>query len=466
MSTTTYGSFPGVRAEVIGGGVNGVIVGEEQKIVLFGRGDTSGADSAEYNQPTRITTRVDANVKFGANTELSHAIAGALQNGANSEFIYGVMPEEITVSAELVAGGSGQLSNYPIVEDKSLIVVNDVSGTTPQEQTVEFVYETPPNSPTGSDTVNINPLTGEVEASDSNDYEVDYNYLDWASALDAADPVLQFNETGVYCTVSDADAVTEQLSTKLDELRPEYKLIRGVAPAQPNGTNADGEPVIDVDTYTNALEDDALYLAGPTRLDGQAPLTLIGGIAGMFAGHPLTDPVYGDRVRGYDQLIQQLNRSEESTLRSSYVIPIADQGIAGEGDIYLNDNLSTSTLEDWERDYHRRRIVDQVLLIGRNIGEQAVNQRLTEELMKFTEQVMLDEIEELANAGLLEGSSEQAPNASGGGATDDDDEEVPYYVDVTRSATDELSVAIGITPIGIAKRVDETIVVSDAGATA
>lgn len=466
MSTTTYGSFPGVRAEVIGGGVNGVIIGEEQKIVLFGRGDTSGADSAEYNEPTRITTRVDANVQFGADTELSHAVAGALRNGANSEFVYGVMPEEITVSAELVAGGSGQLTNYPIVEDLSLIVVNDVSGASPQEKTPEFVYESPPNAPSDPDVVNINPLTGEVETGTPDDHEVDYNYLDWASALNAADPVLQFNETGVYCTVSDADAVTQQLSTKLDDLRPDYKLIRGVAPAQPNATNADGEPIIDVDTYVDALDNDALYVVGPTRLDGQAPLTLIGGIAGMFAGHPLTDPVYGDRVRGYDQLIQQLNRSEESTLRSSYVIPIADQGIAGEGDIYLNDNLSTSTFDDWERDYHRRRIVDQVLLIGREIGEQAVNQRLTEELMKFTEQVMLDEIEELANAGLLEGSSEQAPNTSGGEATDDGDEEEPYYVEVSQSATDELSVAIGITPIGIAKRIDETIVVSDAGATA
>ena len=460
MSTNTYGNFPGVRAEVIGGGVNGVIVGEEQKLVVFGRGDTSGSDSANYNEPTQITTRVDANVKFGANTPLSHAIEGALQNGANTEFVYGVMPEQITVgSAELIAGGSGQLNNNPIVEDKSLITVEDVSGTTPEEQDVKFVYASPPPASTTDGEVNLNPLTGEVDSGESNDLEVTYDFLDWETALDSADLVLASNETGLYCTLSEAESVTTSLQTKIDELRPDYKLVRGVAAAQPNTTNEDGEAVVDPSTYDDSIDNDALFLAGPTRLADEDALTLIGGAAGLLAGNELTNPVFGEKIRGYNQLVQQLTRTQEDSLRAAKVIPVEDTGIYGDGSIYLKDNLSTSEFDNWERDYHRRRIVDQVLLIGRNIGEQARNQRLTDSLIKFTEQVMLDEIEELVEAGLLEGSVTETDDQQ-----QDDEEEPPYYVDVTRSGTDTLEVAIGITPVGITKRIDETIVVSDSGA--
>lgn len=463
MSTTTYGSFPGVRAEVVGGGVNGVIVGEEQKIVIFGRGDNSGEDSAAYNEPTPINTRVDANVKFGAGTELSHAISGALRNGANTEYLYGVMPEEVVVDpAELVAGGSGQLSNQPIVEDKSVITVNDVSGTTPEEQDVKFVYETPPPASTTDGECNVNPITAEVDLGESSDIEVNYNYLDWETALDAADSVVSFNETGLYCTVSESDIVTGLLSDKLNELRPNYKLIRGAAPAQPNATSDDGDALVDVSAYADTHDNDALFVSAPTRLFEKEPLTLIGGVGGLLAGHELTNPVYGDRIRGYDRLDQQLSRSEEQTLRDAKVIPIRDDGAYGDGGIYLNDNLSTSELTNWVRDYHRRRIVDQVLLIGREIGEQAKNQRLTDSLLKFTEQVMLDEIEELIEAGLLEGDA--GTDGDTGGQTDDEDEQ-PYYVDVSRDGTDTIAIAIGFTPIGIAKRIDETIVVSDSGAT-
>jgi hypothetical protein len=464
MSTNTYGDFPGVRAEVIGGGVNGIILGEEQKLVVFGRGDTSGSDSADYNDPTRITTRVDANVKFGANTPLAHAIIGALRNGANTEYVYGVMPEQITVgSAELVAGGSGQLNNNPIVEDKSLITVDDVSGATPEEQDVKFVYSSPPPASSTDGEVNINPLTGEVDSGESNDIEVTYDFLDWTTALDSADLVLGPNETGLYCTLSEAESVTTSLQAKVENLRQEYRLVRGVAAAQPNSTNGAGEAVIDPSTYTDGIDNDGVFLAAPTRLANEDALTTIGGIAGLLAGNELTNPVFGDKIRGYTQLVQQLTRAEQDTLRDAKVMPVEDTGVYGDASMYLKDNLSTSAFDNWERDYHRRRIVDQVLLIGRNIGEQAKNQRLTDSLIKFTKQVMLDEIEELVEAGLLEGSvgdEDQDPTQQ-----EDDEEQKPYYVEVTRGGTDTLEVAIGITPVGITKRIDETIVVSDSGST-
>jgi hypothetical protein len=471
MTVVTYGDLPGVEAEVRGGAVAQLTVGYEQKLVIFGRGDQSNG-TASYNTPKQVQTSVDATTYFGDGSELAAACSDALANGANPEYVYGVMPTETTVSAEAVAGGSGTLSNAPIVEDASTITVTNT--TQSQTDTVVFRYESVPDtSSLAAGEVAINPFTGEFDSGGSDDYEIDYSYLDWSSALDAADTTVKHNETAIYCTLSESESVGQTLSTKLDELRPTYKLIRGVTGAQPNDTNTDGEPAFDTSNYTDTLDNDALFAAAPVRISGSTK-TVLGGIGGRFAGNALTNPIYGDVLKGFDNLTQELTPTEEgdpktesqagSGLRGEQVMPIRDDGSDGGDGLTIEDSLSTSTASDWIRDYHRRRIVDQILLSARTIGETARGRRMTDTLIGDTEEQVVDVLIDFANDGLIETSGNAGQLSDSTSNNSEEDGEQDYSATITRTDTDTLALTVSFTPIGVTKNIQETIVVSNSRA--
>ena len=472
MTTLTYGDLPGVQATVRGGGIVDVTVGYAQKIVIFGRGDPVDG-TASYNTVESVQTPADADTLFGEGSRLADGLRGALANEANREFLYGVMPTETTVSAEPVTGGSGTLLNAPIVEDLSTVSVTaTVDGTT---MTPAFVHESPPPAPTDAGVVNINPLTGETTSSGTADYEVDYAFLDWQSALDSADTVLRHNEVGVYATLSDSEIVAQALSDKLDELRPTYKLLRGVSGAQPNATNAAGEPIIDTAAYTDTLDDDALFLAGPVRLDNTTDTrTVIGGIAGVMGGNDITDPIYGDTIAHYGSLIQTITPAEEGEvaedetpgtgLRGKQVMPVRDDGSDGGSGLTLEDSLSTSTLTDWTRDYHNRRVVDQILITAREIGETLRGRRLRDPILENTEQEIVDVLAEYATDGLIaQNSTPGTETGTASPTTVGDEEDQTYTATITRTGTDEVSIGIYFAPIGVGKRIKETIFVTRNG---
>lgn len=472
MTVTTYGDLPGVEATISGGAVSQIAVGYEQKLVLFGRGDLSGGD-ASAETPKQIASDVDASTQFGESSELTTALQDALNNGVNPEYLYGVAATETTVSAETVSGGSGTLANAPIVEDASTITVQNT--TQAQTETVVFRYESAPSTGSlASDEVAINPLTGEVEAGDSDDYDIDYSYLEWSNALDSADTVLNHNETGLYVTLSEAESVASTLGSKLDNLRPTYKLVRGVSGAQYNDTNTDGEPILDVSTYSDGLDNDALFLAGPVRIGGDTTDTVLGGIGGLMAGNNITDPIYGDALDGFTALTQSLTATEEgdpinddgtggSGLRGEQVMPIRDSALDGEGGITVEDSLSTSTLTDYPRDYHRRRIIDQILISAREVGETARGRRMTDALIEDTEGAMIDVFEELVRDGLLErAGDDQGDQVAPGGA----DQEATFSANITRSDTDELTIVISFIPVGVTKNIIEELVVAQSSAAA
>lgn len=474
MTTITYGDLPGVQATVKGGRIVDVSIGYEQHVVLFGRGNPVDG-TATANTPELVQTPAEADTLFGEGSRLAAGLRGALRNGANRDYLHGVMPTETTVSAEPIAGGSGTLTNVPLVEDIDTITVTNT--TAAGTATPEFVYSSPPPAPGEAGVVNINPLTGEVASGGTDDYQIDYAYLDWGAALDAADTVLRHNETGIYATLTDAEVVAQTLSDKLDTLRPTYKLVRGIAGAQPNTTNPDGEAIIGTDVddttpdYTDTLDDDALFLAGPTRLAGtEDTRTILGGLAGKMGGNAITDPVYGDVIEGYGPLVQQLSPEDEGTpaedntlgtgLRGQQVMPIRDDGSDGGMGLTIEDTLSTSTLSDWERDYFNRRIVDQMLITAREIGEPLRGRRLRDAITSNAEQDIVDALAGYADDGLLEQSS--AEGTSNTGTTNADDEEQNYDAIITRPDRNSVAISIYFTPIGVAKNIEETLFVGRA----
>lgn len=463
---TLYGRLPGVRAEVIGGGLANVQIGREQKLVVFGRGDPQ-AGTAAPNEPAQVQTRVDIARTFGSGTELTEGIQKALRNKGNIEYIYGVMPEEIDVSGEPIAGGSGVLENEPIVEDPAyLTVTNTITAT---EETPEFRYESPPTAPDESGVVAINPNTGEVEAGDTDDYEIDYAYLDWESALDAADTVLNHSEVGVYATLSDSVAVAELLETKLDGIndnpgiRREYKLAMGISGAQPNMTTADGEGGIDAGSYTDPIDSDSVFLAGPARVSDAGGRTLIGGIAGRMAGNELTNPLHGDTILGYGPLTQALTRNDEDLLRDANIIPVVDDYRDGEGGITVEGNSATSSATDWNRTFQNRRIADLVLLILHEIGEAARNNLMRDQQLEDIESNVIDQYERLARAGLIAGDPDgtEGGGSQGTNPAEEEDQQQPYFVDVVRIDQETIGIETGFSPTGVTTGVDETITIAD-----
>jgi hypothetical protein len=483
MTTTVFGDLPGVRAELRSGVLTNFIVGYAQTHILIGRMDPAEG-SASPNEVEQIENTAQATDAFGEGSDLAGAIAGAFENGSNYQFTHGIAPEEVTVSpAETLAGGSGQLQQgQEIVEDESTITAtNTVTGN---DWDVNFVYESPPPEPQLSETLSVNAQSREVESGTEDDFNIEYAYLDWERAAQQVDKAFAHHSTGVITAVTESEAVAQIGDNTVDRLRPTYKLVRWVQGAQPNATDSDGRPRYNVSEYSDTIDNDAVFMVAPVRLAGSDTDTAIGHIGGMFAGHELQDPVYGDPINGIGgRLTQQLTPSEEgkaisendldgSGLRGEQVIPVRDDNGDGGRGITVEDNLSTyksaDPVSDWTRDYHRIRIADQVLLIAREIGETLRGRRLRREtVIEDTEQQIVDELAGLREAGLLATRQSQTGdsvnNSADGGESGRD---ATYDATITRTDVDEVSVTVEFVPVGVAKRIEQSIRVSQLGAAA
>jgi hypothetical protein len=434
--STTYGSTPGVRVETRGTSIVGIEVGEAQKVVIFGRGDPQ-AGAASVNDPTQVASQSAADTQFGEDTPLANALRDALGNGANPGFLYGVMPEAVDVSAESVAGGSGTLSETPVVEaPQSITVTNTTAGV---EESVTFRYESPPQTGTlGSGEVALNPFTGEVEAGDSDAYEIDYRYLEWADAFDSADGVLLERETGVYVALTEAESIASTLSSKVNALRdPDFKLVRGIAAAEPNATANDGAPAIETAAYSDSLDNDSQFLLGNARQDGSVE-TVLGGAAGRFGGNALTNPVFGETLTNVTAA-QRLTTADRSNLRQRGVIPIR-----AEGAVEINGNTSTSTETDFLRDFFTRRVVDQSILVVKQVGDSILDRINNETTRDIAAQEAQAALEQLAADGLLE------PNTA---------DETNLAVSAREVDATTVGLEAKITPEGVTKSVDATVLI-------
>lgn len=439
---TTYGNSARVSVDVSGGGITGINVGTVQKLVIFGRGDPNSG-TAQVNDPTQVSGPTAADDTFGADTQLADAIREASDNGTDYSMIWGVMPATQSVTGESAAGGSGELNNAPIIEDLDEISVQNTTDGQAADS-IEFRYDSPPTAPTSDNVVHINPFTGEIEAGDSDDYEVDYKYLDWESAFDAASNVIEEMETGVWRVVSEAESVVDTARQLAKPLREnEWKMVRVNGAAQPNANSEETVPDarIDPDSYSDALDSDFIFVSGPERLEDTNDL-VAGGVAGLLAGHELTDPVLGDSLTGYDALEQQLTVPDQTTLEEEGVIPVSDAGSTT-----LESNVSTSTATDWTRDYFTRRVVDQVILIARAIGRAARGRFNDEDVETLVEEEIKDEIVSLVDERVLRPNTE---------------DEQRWYVSADQDPSDpkQLDISLGVTPNSVIDTVDVDLTVS------
>ena len=438
-STTTYGDFPGVKVTTAGGAITGVAVGREQKLIIIANGDESNGD-ADVNAATQVNSPADADRKFGEGTELAEQMKDALGNGANISFLYGVIPEEVSVTAESFTSDSGTLANAPIIEDKDLIAVRGNPGGTPVDLDIEFDFEKPPTDPgDDDDTAYINPITGEVTFdSAETDFEVDYSYLDISAARDEAQSVIGDEETAIIGQCVENESLATDLSSSVNTLRGEYKMAMGLQAAEPTGPKSDDDTKPDYDTgsYTDSIDNDAMFLHAPARKE-DSKTTITGALGGLMAGSALGPggSIYNESLTT-DNLENRLSKADTDNLQDAQVIPVRQppQG----GSIKVSRNLSTSTEEDWVRDYWTRRIVDQVILITKSVGDSIIGRINDVRTRETVETTLKSELKGLSDDRLI---------------TD------AYSVSVYQVDANTVGIDVGITPQGIVKRVDISITI-------
>lgn len=448
VSTTTFGDFPGVRVDTAGGAITGIAVGREQRLVVVGVGDPS-AGSASTNTAVSIDSRTDPATQFGDGSELTEALLDTLDNGANIDFLYGVMTDETSVTDESASSTSFTLANAPIIEDESStgsgnagngsLIVTDTSASI--DLTVEFRYDSPPTAPSDTDTAHINPITGEVEINSSNsNFEVDYDYPDWSGAFDAAEGVVDENEFGIITALTESESIATNLSGRLNTLRQNFQMVMGLSGAEPNDNQSeDNDADYDTGSFTTSLDNDAYYLHAPARLDESQNL-VSGALSGAMAGNRLDESIFNQNLTS-DDLDVRLTSTEAQDLRDANVIPIRQP--SNGGTITVRGNSSTSTSTDYLRTYFVQRIVDVVTVTAREVGRSILGNINDDETRETVQRQLEVELRGLARDRLIEPGQDDS-----------------WFVDVYEIDANRVGVDLGITPQGIAKEVQVNLTIN------
>jgi hypothetical protein len=459
----TYGSFPGVQVETEQGGIQSVSVGVEEKVILFGpanydsdgnvEGDASAGDLVGINAASEAVSF------FGEGSELAEGMGEALLNGASIDLLRAVAVPQESVEDETQASQTGVLDNVELVENTDQITFSDDGSNL----TVEFRYTPGPSQPSEEDVVHVNPLTGEyaADSAPSTEFSVSYDYLDYDAVFNTAavSNYINENETGVLFALSDSDAVSADLGTVVSTFRDNYQLVTGFTFAEPNSElvldssevtpeNGGAEPRYNSANYgtsgNQSISDNAFFKPVPAREELGSKKTIGGGLAGKYAGNPISDAVYNEVVQGYNSLEQSLNKTEASDLRAEDLIPVRS-----EGSVRVKGNRATNFSESGTvaASFFARRITDRVILIVKQVGDAILGLINNEETRSEAQAAINRELGSLAQRGLIR---------------DNEGAELNYKVEVFESSTNknEVDINVSFTPFGIVKQIDASVTVN------
>jgi len=442
-STTTFGEFPGVKVQTVGNAITGVVVGRRQKLVLFGPVESSAFDgTATYNEPFTFQTRRGPAKKLG-DSRLAEACTQAFSNGVPVDLVRAVPVEPVSVTGETVTGVSEfDLENAPL--DPTSVSITDTVESVDLTVSVSHDDGTASGAslsqPSGTDEAVFDPNTGAVAADTSSDYSIDYVYYDFETAINASTDLVEVGETGVLGAVTDSHQVATTLAGTVNTMRADYRMVSGVSGAQPNASGDSLDvPEIDPSLYENPIDNDAMFLAGPVRTGPAGDGYAVGAVAGQMAGAALEESIYNASLGGVSDLTQRLTPAELDTFAGNRVLPLEQRG-----PVRVIRNQSTSSETNYPRDFFVRRIVDQTVLIARQIGDSIVGRINDEDTRDTAENQVRAELEGLAGSGLIE------PNG----------DEQNFFVDFFEQGPSQVGVELGITPNGIVKRVDTTLTIA------
>jgi len=426
FGTTT---IPGDSIEVRSGGVVAVGAAFATTVGLVGGMDT-GNGSATEGEVVEVESSADAATLFGEDSELKKQVDLVYQNG-NISTIYAVPVSESTVTGEAAGGTSGTLSNVPAfdpnIHEEHDITAADTGGTDP---TVKIVYDSPPSTPGTSDTVNVNPVTGEFEfdAAATGSYEFDYEYGDYTTAIQS---LVAFVPRTVGA-LTENTSIANDLATELNNSAADFDFMHGQV----------GAVEVDPSSYSDTFDERRLSVVAPGRGFTDDANTnevrTIGATAGKQSGLALGDSSTYESLGGFADIgrteSERYSNSELGTLVDNQVYPLK------QGDrIFVVKDMTTSTDPRFERIYASE-IVDEATEISHQISQNFVGELNTE-----SNRFALGESHSTSYAELQEDNLLDA-----------------YTVSVSEGASaDEVDVDIGLDVVDIMDTIDVTITVGD-----
>jgi len=421
----TYGTttIPSDSVTVRSGGTVSIGAAFETTLGLVGGMDTANGDATEGDVIT-VESTSDAEQQFGENSELAKNVAAAYANGAGTIYAVGVSETQTTESFD--TSSSGTLSESPVF-DPTVHPDHDITATDTVEASdvnVNIVYGTP-SAPTEANTINLNPVTGEWEADESSDYDIDYTYGDYGAAItDVVEKVPR-----IVTVLTENETVANSLLTELNTYDSDFEFMHGVVGA---------EPEVSAASYSDNLDDRRLSIVAPSRgwLDSAETdqVRTMGAVGGRASGKPLGDSMTYEPLQGIVSLNTQYTNSELGSLIDSQVMPLRQSG-----GIDIVKDMTTSTDVRFERLYASE-IIDEATEISHQISQQFIGNANTEDNRLLLRESHTTSYNELLEDQLLE----------------------DFLVNVSKGANDfEVDIDIGLDVIGIIDTVDVTITVGD-----
>lgn len=434
----TYGTtaIPSDQINVISGGTVAISAAFENTMVVVGGMDT-GNGSATEGDVVQVTSPSDAQSKFGDGSELHEQAQLAFQNGVSE--LYMMPVEETSVSGETQSTQSGTLDNAPIfdpnVNDEHSISVADTSGTDPD--TVVHYGSTPP-TPSETDTVNVNPVTGEYEADSApdGDYEFTYDHGDYsASAL--APAVDQSARIVVVCTEN--TSVINDLATEVNSNATDFDFMHSVAGAAPVPDPSSTSSY--TSGYIDTIDERRVSLVSPARAftdDAETnQVRTVGAIGGYLASLALGLSSTGDSIGGFAALRADFTPSQAGTLIDNQVMPLINYP-----PVEIVKDMTASTTQKFERVYGMQ-VVDEATEISHLISRTFVGEQNTQ-----PNRDALDRSHRNAYIGMRDGSPKQL-------------DDFTVNVEEDSSNANQANVTIGLDVVDIMDIIDVTITVGD-----
>lgn len=416
-----------ISYDTLGGEVNVTASGTipagdlNSTVAIVGHADfANAADSVTAAEPSLVSSRTDAETTFGENSELAKQAALAFANGAGT--VYGIPAETSETTETVTAQSSGSLTaplSDPRVTTRSISVTK--SGT---DVSVQPVYGQP-ESPSASDTIQINPLTGSWEADASADYEFTYTVPTYDTATTAA---VNLSPRAVALAQEDPGVITT-LQTELATAASDFQFSRGVVGATP----AIGPT--DVSNYSPTTDSWRIVETAPARGEGgNGAVRTAGAIAGLLASQPIdvTGSVTYDSVSGLIGLNEQYPPSTAGNFER--VLALTDERLVANG--------VTTARETAFADVYKAEIIDLIV------------EQLYERIKNYRGGSNAQSAQRRFQSRLRRSLSAQSAPTAQPPLLATGDGSRPYNVSVRTGATDsEAEVTVGIDPAPIAKTV-------------
>lgn len=420
-----YGTlnYPSDQITVEAGDTFVVSAAFERTAGLVGVGDTTNGSASE-GELHEVNSSSEARTLFGADSELQEQIDLAFANGASVVYAVAVPVNSNTESVS--TSSSIALSESPILDpnlhgDTSIDITDTTEATSVD---VTIVYDSP-SAPTDANTANVNPVTGEIEFDEASDYEVTYDYGDYATAI--TDVVGESPRALGVCTEN--TTVGNTLLTELETVDDNFDFITGYIGASPE---------VDAGNYTDSFDSRRLVISHASRgyLDtAETDQTrTVGAIAGKQAGKALGDSTTYESVSGLASLYQPVSKTDYASLIDSNVLPLVN-----DGGIFIVKDVNTSTERKFERIYASE-IIDEATENTHTIAQSFVGEPNIEDVRTALEDSLDLSYRDLLDENLL--------NA--------------YNISVTQGADDfTVDVTIGADIISIIDNVDVDITIGD-----